>query len=57
MQVEIVDMNGKVCAVDHYSNLHESEIIRTSLSNFNTGIYLLRVIGDGESSSIKILKN
>ena len=57
MQVEIVDMNGKVCSVDHYSNLHERKIIRTSLSNFNSGIYLLRVIGDGESSSIKILKN
>ncbi|HOS48934.1 MAG TPA: T9SS type A sorting domain-containing protein [Bacteroidia bacterium] len=56
VQIELVDMNGRICSSFNYADLHENEIIQTPLMNLPSGIYLLRISNSALNESFKILK-
>ena len=53
-QVQVIDILGKVVSSNSYATLSE---VSVDLSNFNSGIYLVKVTNDaGKTSVIKAIK-
>lgn len=56
VRIELIDMKGRVCSSKNYETLSENEMVKTSVSNLSKGMYFLRLIQDGKSEAVKLLR-